>query len=384
MQDNAGERVLEFQRRLADEKIDMALIHDPDSIFYLAGVWGYLGMEFGRPTILIVPQSGSPTLVTPGMEAEMAGSMTWIEDIREWTDGIDGEWRAVLENLLESSKYQTAGVENSKIHPTVFNWVKHKFSESNRKDISGILSAMRMVKSPEDIDTMRRAGQVAVAMCEAAVETIAEGVPEYEISLAAINAGTRRAAELIGTKNGPSHFSPMIHNLQVLQSGPNLSMVHGRPTLRRIEKGDPIYMCFCPFTLFKQIKLGFDREFFVGRVSDEHAKIYETALNAQAAALAMIRPGVPAEDVHFASLEVYQNAGFGICYRTGRGVGYSFLEKPEFKDGDKTPLQAGMTFAVDGGITIPGKFGARVGDSIVVTEEGFEYLTPYPKDLRIL
>jgi Xaa-Pro aminopeptidase len=341
-------------------------------------------MEFGRPTILIVPQSGSPTLVTPGMEAEMAANMTWIEDIREWTDGIGGEWRALLENLLESSKYQTAGVENSKIHPTVFNWVKHKFSESNRKDISGILSDMRMVKSPEDIDTMRRAGQVAVAMCEAAVETIAEGVPEYEISLAALNAGTRRAAELIGTKNGPSHFSPMIHNLQVLQSGPNLSMVHGRPTLRRIEKGDPIYMCFCPFTLFKQIKLGFDREFFVGRVSDEHAKIYEIALKAQAAALAMIRPGVPAEDVHFASLEVYQSAGFGICYRTGRGVGYSFLEKPEFKDGDKTPLQAGMTFAVDGGITIPGKFGGRVGDSIVVTEEGFEYLTPYPKDLRIL
>jgi len=384
MQDNSGKRVLEFQRRLVDEKIDMALIHDPDSIFYLAGFWGYLGMEFGRPTILIVPQSGSPTLVTPGMEAEMAGSMTWIKDIREWTDGIGGEWRALLENLLESSKYQTAGVENSKIHPTVFNWVKHKFSESNRKDISGILSDMRMVKSPEDIDTMRRAGQVAVTMCEAAVETIAEGVPEYEISLAALNAGTRRAAELIGTKNGPSHFSPMIHNLQVLQSGPNLSMVHGRPTLRRIEKGDPIYMCFCPFTLFKQIKLGFDREFFVGRVSDEHAKVYDIALKAQAAALAMIRPGVPAEDVHFASLEVYQSAGFGICYRTGRGVGYSYLEKPEFKDGDKTPLQAGMTFAVDGGITIPGKFGARVGDSIVVTEEGFEYLTPYPKDLRIL
>jgi Xaa-Pro aminopeptidase len=243
---------------------------------------------------------------------------------------------------------------------------------------------MRMVKSPEDIDTMRRAGQVAVAMCEAAVETITEGVPEYETSLAALNAGTHKAAELIGTKNGLSDFSPMIHDLQILQSGPNLSMVHGRPTLRRIEKGDPIYLCFCPFTLFKQIKLGFDREFFVGRVSDEHAKVYQIALKAQAAALAMIRPGVPAEDVHFASLEVYQRAGFGICYRTDRGVGYSFLEKPEFKEGDKTPLQAGMTFAVDGGITIPGKFGARVGDSIVVTEDGYEYLTPYPKDLRIV
>jgi Xaa-Pro aminopeptidase len=384
MQDNPGTRVLEFQKRIADEKIDMALIHDPDSIFYLTGFWGYLGMEFGRPTILIVPQSGAPTLVTPGMEAELADSMTWVEDIREWTDGIGGQWQALLDDLFDSSKYRTAGVENFKIHPAVFDWVKHKLSESSIKDISGILSHMRMVKSPGEIDTMRQAGQVASAMCEAAVDTIVEGVPEYEISLAALNAGTRRAAELIGEKNAQSHFSPMIRDLQILQSGPNLSMVHRRPTLRRIKKGDPVYMCFCPFTLFKQIKLGFDREYFVGRVSDEHAKIYQIALKAQAAALAMIRPGILAEDVHFASLEVYQSAGFGICYRTGRGVGYSFLEQPEFKDGDKTPLQAGMTFAVDGGITIPGKFGARVGDSIVVTDEGFEYLTPYPKQLQIL
>jgi len=143
-------------------------------------------------------------------------------------------------------------------------------------------------------------------------------------------------------------------------------------------------MCFCPFTLFKQFKLGVDREYFVGRVSDEQARIYEIALKAQAASLEMIRPGVRAEEVYFASLEIYQSEGFGICYRTGRGVGYSHLEQPEFKDGDQTILQAGMTFAVYGGITIEGEFGARVGDTIVVTEDGFEYLTPYPKHLQVI
>ena len=120
--------------------------------------------------------------------------------------------------------------------------------------------------------------------------------------------------------------------LQNLQHGGALSiqyglgtMVHRRPTLRRIKKWDPVYMCFCPFTPFKQIKLGFDREYFVGGISDEHARIYDIALDAQAAALEMIRSGIPAEEVHFAALDVYQTAGFGICYRTGRGVGYSFL-----------------------------------------------------------
>ncbi len=384
MPDMITGRVVEFQRRLADEKIDLAVIHDPDNIYYLAGIWGYLGMEFGRPTILVITKTGSPTLITPGLEAEMAAHMTRIEDIREWTDGIGGQWQTQLDNLFNGIKSKNVGVEPIKTHPLVSEYIKTKFDDSSLKDVSGILSDMRMVKSPAEIDVMRQAGQVAVAMCEEAVHTIAEGVPEYEVSLAAITAGTRKAAEFIGDENSDRLLSPMIHNLQIFQSGPDLSMVHRRPTLRRIKKGDPVYMCFCPFTLFKQIKLGFDREYFVGGISDEHAGIYEIALKAQAAALEMIRPGIPAEEVHFAALDVYQTAGFGICYRTGRGVGYSYLECPEFKEGDKTILQAGMTFAVDGGITIDGEFGARVGDSIVVTEDGFEYLTPYPKDLRIL
>ncbi len=377
-------RMTEFQTRIADENIDHAIIHDPDNIYYLAGFWGYLGMDFGRPTILVIPATGEPTLITPGLEAEMAADMTWIEDIREWTDGIGGEWQALLDDVIDGSTRSRAGAEPLKTHPSILSYLKHKFSGSTITDISKILSEMRMIKCPEEIDVMRQAGQVAVAMCQAAKQTIAEGVPEYEISLAAIAAGTRKAAEFLGSRKSDRLYSPMIHNLQIFQSGPDLAMVHRRPTLRRINQGDPVYMCFCPFTLFKQIKLGFDREYFVGSVSDEHARIYEIALKAQAAALETIRPGVSAQEVHFASLEVYQSEGFGICYRTGRGVGYSYLERPEFKDGDQTVLQAGMTFAVDGGITIEGEFGARVGDSIVVTEDGFEYLTPYPKQLQIL
>jgi Xaa-Pro dipeptidase len=377
-------RVLEFQTRIADENIDLAVLHDPDNIYFLSGFWGYLGMDFGRPTILAIPRTGAPTLITPGLESEMAANMTWIEDVREWTDGVDGEWRALLDNLLDGSTGFRVGAEPFKTHPAVFSYLRHKFSDSDIGDISEILAEMRMIKSPEEISIMRQAGQVAVAMCEAAVQTIAEGMPEYEISLAAVAAGTRKAAELLGDRKSERLYSPVIHNLQILQSGPDLAMVHRRPTLRRIKRGDPIYMCFCPFTFLKQFKLGFDREYFVGSVSDEHAGIYEIALKAQAAALEMIRPGVQAEEVHFASLEVYRSEGFGICYRTGRGVGYSHLERPEFKDGDQTILQAGMTFAVDGGITIAGEFGARVGDSIVVTEDGFEYLTPYPKHLQIL
>ncbi|MBZ0218464.1 MAG: M24 family metallopeptidase, partial [Fimbriimonadaceae bacterium] len=91
-----------------------------------------------------------------------------------------------------------------------------------------------------------------------------------------------------------------------------------------------------------------------------------------------------AEDVHEASCEAYRAAGFDAGYRTGRAIGMSNLEAPELKSGDKTVLRSGMTFAVDGGITVPGEFGARVGDSIVVTDHGYEVLTPYPNELCVI
>jgi Xaa-Pro aminopeptidase len=169
-----------------------------------------------------------------------------------------------------------------------------------------------------------------------------------------------------------------------MQSGHETCMVHRRSTVKRIRKGDPIYFCFCGIANFKQFKLGFDRQFFLGSATDEQARTHATAVKAQQAALSTIRPGVSCDEVHAAAEEVYRSAGFGLAYRTGRAIGYSLLEEPQLKRGDKTVLQAGMTFAVDGGITVPGKFGARIGDSIVVTNEGFEYLTQYPRGIAIV
>jgi Xaa-Pro aminopeptidase len=384
MGDVFEERALAVQRRLAGEGLDLLLLTDPDSVYCLSRFWGYLGMEFGRPTMVAVPRSGPCVLITPGMEAEMARAMTWIEDVREWTDGVGGEWAAHLRDLLGGGGTLTVGIEPARIPAPVLECLRSPVPGASLVDASHILLDMRMIKSVEEIDVMRQAGQVAVAMADAAVSAIAEGVPEYEVALAVIDGGTRKAAEFLHAEGEEGLFSPTIHGLQVLQSGHDTAMVHRRSTVRRIAKGDPVYLCFCGIANFRQFKLGFDREYFVGTVSDEHERIYDVALRAQDAALAEVSPGVMAQDVHAAAEQVYRDAGYGIAYRTGRGIGYSFLEKPELKRGDTTRLQAGMTLAVDGGVTVPGDFGARVGDSILVTESGYEYLTPYPKELRVL
>ena len=132
---------------------------------------------------------------------------------------------------------------------------------------------------------------------------------------------------------------------------------------------------------FKQYKLGFDRMFFVKEISDEAAKVQQAAIDAQQAAIASIRPGVTAESVAEAANEIYREHGFETGYRTGRSIGMSYLESPELKTGDKTILQPGMTFAVDGGISVDGELGGRIGDSIVVTETGSDYLTHYPRQI---
>ena len=377
-------RILDLQRRLRDDGVDGALVTDPDSIFYLSGYWGYASfVSCGRPNLLWIPRSDKPVIITPLMELEMCRQLSAVAEIKDWVDGLDGEWRAPLRDVIGTSSCRAIALEVAQIPGVVAGFLAEAWPDLRQIDLAGLLGDMRMIKSEEEIQIMRQAGEVAVAMAEAGEKTIAIGVPEYEVSLAVMTGGTRKAAALLN--GGNERFaSPMIHNLQIMQSGRDTCMVHRRPTIKCIADGDPIYLCFCGITVFKGYWLGFDRELFCGSVTDEQARVYEVCIAAQLAALNAIRPGVAAEDVHFAADAVYQEAGFAPTYRTGRGTGCSILEGPELKAGNKTPLRTGMTFAVDGGITVPGEFGARVGDSIVVTDSGFEILTPYPKNLRVL
>ena len=378
-------RTEELQRRMADEGIDLLLLTNVDSIYYYTAYWGDLGLEFGRPTIVAVAAGGEVTLITAESESLMARAMTWVEDLDTYSDGVGNEWRDPLDRVLGGrAGRSTLAVERDDTPAIVSEYLRSNHGVSDAVDATPVIARMRMVKSAEELDMIRQAGQVAVAMGEGGREVIAEGVPEYEVSLACIAAGTRKAAEIIGGEDAHSLMSPMIHNLQVLQSGHFTSYTHLHPTVRRIQRGDPVYMCFCPIAHFKQFKLGYDREYFVGEVKDEIARIYETAIAAQVAAIDAMRPGAIAEDVHGAAVEVYRAGGFGPSYRTGRAIGYSSLESPELKFGDRTKLEPGMVFAVDGGVTVPEVFGARVGDTVIVTGTGTEIATESPKDLTIL
>ena len=377
------ERTRTLQARLADAGLAVALITDDDSVYYFSGFYDYLHMEFGRPTILAVSAEDAPVLVTPTIELEMAQGMTWIEDIRAWQDGEGLEWRGDLQQLIETAGSARIGIERGSMPSLVRDFVNHSVTDSSLTDITSLIAALRMIKSDEELQLARHAGQAALAMMQAGRDAIGEGVPEYEVALATAEAGARNAAELLATHYDDAWMSPNTHFLQIMASGTNITMAHRRPTLRQITRGDPVFLCFCGMANFHRFKLGFDRTFWLGEIQDSRqAEIYEVAVASQRAALEHVRPGVLAEEVHAAYAEVIQTAGYDYPFRCGRATGFSFLERPQLVAGDRTVLEPGMVFAVDGSVSVAGYFRAQVGDSVVVTEKGYEPITVFPKTIN--
>ena len=383
MLEHAKARLQDLQDHMQGAGIDIALLTDESTIAYYAGFWGYLSIEFGRPTFLIVPAVGDSIVVTPLMESEMVAAMTWVPDVRTWEDSGPNNWDNVLAGIFGTLPTKL-GVEQTVLPGLVRNWLESASDSMELEDVSPLIAKMRTVKSPFEIGIMKQAGMVAAAMMSSAQESLAEGVPEYESALAVINAGTRAAANFLTAKGWEQFVSPMIYNLQIMQSGMDTSMVHRRASVKKLEAGDPVYFCFCNMAQFKQYKLGFDRMFNISHVSDQAADVQQAAIDAQQAALRVVRPGITAEAVAEEANEVYRDRGYAPSYRTGRSIGMAYLETPELKSGDVTVLQEGMTFAVDGGISVDGQYGGRIGDSIVVTADGFEYLTEYPREVVVI
>ena len=371
-----------LQSKLNQNNISLALITDDDSVYYYSGFYDYLHMDFGRPTILLVPKDGECQLITPMMELEMAQGMTWIENIQPWLDGMGDEWRGPLQKEIAGYPKAKIGIEPSQMPPLVRAFVDDIIERSQQTDVTPVITEMRMIKSTEELQLARHAGRVAEAMMGAGRDTIGAGVPEYEVALATSATGTRKAAELLEAHYSDVAMSPNTHFLQIMASGSDITMPHHRATPRKMQRGEPVFLCFCGMTNFHRFKLGFDRTFWIEEIIDpKQTEIYQVAIESQKAALNVIRPGITAEEVHAEYAEVIQGAGYDYPFRCGRATGFSFLEKPQLVFGDKTPLQPGMVLAVDGSVSVANFFRAQVGDSIIVTEDGYEALTSFPKTI---
>ena len=370
--------LLKLREKMKENNIDLAVITDDDSLYYFTGYHDFLHMEFFRPTILLVPKNDESILVTPLLDVLLVPKDSPVDNIKTWNDGIGNEWREFLPNIIKNNK--NIACEKYKINATVSIYLSDLINGRPMGDMTQIISNLRMIKTDEELKIARHAGEVAMAMMEGAKKAIGHNVPEYEIALAQSQAGTRKAAELLNTHYDNIDMSPNIHFLPVITSGKDLPRTHHRASTKLIQKGEPVFLCYCGSTNFHRFKLGFDRVFWVEEIRDKNQiKAFEVAVKSQEAALNVLGPGVTAEEVHAAYADTIQSEGYPYpTFRCGRGTGFSFLEEPQLVVGNKTVLQPGMVFAVDGGSSAK-DFRGQVGDSFIITKDGYDQITHHSK-----
>ena len=152
----------------------------------------------------------------------------------------------------------------------------------------------------------------------------------------------------------------------IVASGPNSSMPHYNDDKRVIEEQDIIVLDFgCRY---KGYCSDTSRTVFVGEPTDEMKKIYEICLRATTEAKKAVREGITAEEVDKVARDIITNEGYGQYFinRTGHGIGLAVHEAPYIKNGNKQILENGMCFSIEPGIYIPGKFGMRIEDIVMV------------------
>ena len=370
--------------KMKENNIDLAIITDDDNLYYFTGYHDFLHMDFNRPTILLVSKDDKSVLITPLLDVLLVPKETPVDKIETWNDGIGKEWREFLPKIINN--HNNIFFEKYKINATVNNYISELINNKPLGNITPIINKIRMIKSDEELKIARHAGEVGMAMMNGAKSVIGHNVPEYEVAIAQAQAGTRKAAELLKSHYPNSiNMSPNIHFLPVITSGKDLPKTHHRASTKLIKKGDPIFCCYCGSTNFHRFKLGFDRIFWVEEIkNDDQIKAFEVAVKSQKAALNMLRPGVTAEDVHAAYADTIQSEGYPYpTFRCGRGTGFSFLEEPQLVVGNKTMLQPGMVFAVDGGASAK-DFRSQVGDSFIITKDGYEQITHHSKNIKDL
>lgn len=236
---------------------------------------------------------------------------------------------------------------------------------------SSISKELRIIKDEEEVKHLQDAALIADKTYGEILKFIKPGVTEKEIS--------DKLKELLMTLGGEGlSFEPIV------ASGPNSSMPHYSGNQRVISEQDLIILDYgC---VYKGYCSDTSRTVFVGEPTKEQRKVYEIVLRANMKAEEAAREGVTAEKLDQIARGVINDAGYGQYFinRTGHGIGIEVHEHPFIKEGNTDVLKTGMAFSIEPGIYIPGKFGMRVEDIVVIEGNGAKILNKSSKKLMIV
>ena len=236
---------------------------------------------------------------------------------------------------------------------------------------SDLFLELRQSKDADEIRSMKAAQKIANQALIQLLDELRPGMTELEIS------ARLQYLMLLGGAERMS-FDPII------ASGPNSSMPHAVPTGRKIQEGDfltidfgCVYEGYCSDTT---------RTVAIGYATEEMRKVYDTVLEAQLAGIAKAKTGVIGKEVHEAAHDVIQAAGYGEYFGHGFGhsLGLEIHEAPNFNSRNAKPMPDCAAVSAEPGIYLPGKFGVRIEDVVILHENGCENITGLPKELHVI
>jgi Xaa-Pro aminopeptidase len=343
---------------------DALLIAPGADLRYLIGA---AGGSFERLTTLVVPADGAPALVVPKLEAP---GFTWLPaglEVVTWVDGED-PYRLVAERLGGPAR---VAVSDTMVALHVLG-LRAALGSAEQVLAGPVLRELRMRKDPAEVDALREAGAAIDRVHARMAEWLRPGRTEHEVA-------ADIAAAIVAEGHARADFV-------IVGSGPNGASPHHDASDRVIEPGDVVVV-----DIGGPMPSGYvsdsTRTYAVGTPREAGvAAEYQVLQEAQAAAVAAVRPGVTAEQVDAAARDVLTAAGLGerFIHRTGHGIGLDVHEDPYIVAGNDLVLEPGMAFSVEPGIYLAGRWGARIEDIVVVTPDGAEPLNNRPHELTVL
>ena len=322
---------------------------------------GYEAMSSERLTVLVVTPDTEPVLLVPELEAPRVqpGRLELVA----WGETDDPVRMATSRS--PNPERVAIGDHMWSVFAIAFQKV---WSGAEWLPASNLTRELRMRKDRVEIEELRRAARgVDLVMGRIRDEVRFSGRSERDVA--------RDLAEMtVEVGHDTAEFT-------IVASGPNGASPHHAPGRREIERGD---MVVCDFGgRWEGYYSDSTRTFCVGEPSVGEAEVHELVREANQAGRSAVSPGVPSEEIDRAARSVIEMAGYGeyFIHRTGHGIGLEVHEHPYIVQGNDMPLESGMTFSIEPGVYIPGRFGVRIEDIVACTDDGVDTLNASDRSL---
>lgn len=367
MKQNLSDRLVDYATIAADLGVDaLALVPGPN--FTRAVIHPFMSHE--RPFVLVVPAKGTPAALVPNLELRSWDLVGFEGAVFDWRDqdGYDAAFQALMDHL----KIKSVAVEGQVMRVFVHHALQRAQPDLRVLDAEREISALRMIKTPSDIEALKAAIAISERALERTLATVRLGQSEKEIEQTLIQALFAEGAE-------DQSFHPIV------AAGDGSARPHAKARVDyAVKAGDALLLDF------GARKLGFaadiTRTVFLDHATDEAEAVYDTVLRANLKGFEVTRAGVTAHQIDDAVIGVLEASPFAdrIRTKTGHGLGRDVHEAPYIMRGNHMVLPAGTVYTNEPGLYEIDNFGVRIEDDVLITQDGCTSLTLYPKELTVL